>query len=378
MLNAKLFAILNILTATALVGCSNGGVDHSIHQAINDNKNAKSLIEWEKSSSHPEVLFEQWRKEAASSSDKKNSLQEQVCQELLSLDGEALSLFDNEVHASENGIVIEKCKAQLLAKIEEYYVSQRPVKAAQAPEQNLQKANFQFPLNVQKRDTTNGYYAVSGDVARKEVILTFDDGPSERYTESILQSLRAVNAKAIFFSLAKSVRANPEILKKAAADGHSIGSHSVTHACLGTSRACRKTNGQVLSFDQAAAEIRGGHQAVYDTLGWVDPFFRFPYGEASPELKNFLRTNSTGEFFWSIDSEDWKAQTNEKLIANTLAQIEARGRGIVLFHDIQRRTAEVMPQFLSELYARGYSIVLLQPADMNVRYNSKLVKKKLP
>lgn len=378
MMNAKVLAGLSILTATALVACSNGGVDHSIHQAVADNKNAKTLIEWEKSNSHPELLFEQWRKDAATSADKKASLQEQVCKELLALDGEAISLFDNEIHASENAVVIEKCKTQLLEKIEEYYVSQRPAKQVQDATQTLQRANFQFPANVQKRDTTNGYYAVSGDVARKEVILTFDDGPSERYTESILQSLRAVNAKAIFFSLAKSVRANPEILKKAAADGHSIGSHSITHACLGTSRACQKTNGQVLSFDQAAAEIRGGHQAVYDTLGWVDPFFRFPYGESSPELKNFLKANSAGEFFWSIDSEDWKAQTNEKLIANTLAQIEARGRGIVLFHDIQRRTAEVLPQFLSELYSRGYSVVLLQPADLNIRYNSKLVKKKLP
>ncbi|NUN04394.1 MAG: polysaccharide deacetylase family protein [Bdellovibrio sp.] len=377
-MKASLFLGVNVLAATLVVACSNGGVDHSIHQAVTDNKNAKSLIEWEKSDSHPELLFEQWRKDAASSPEKKASLQERVCKELAALDGEALSIFDNEIHAEKNAIVIYTCKGQLLEKIEEFYVSQRPAAEVLAPQQSLQKAHFQFPLNVQKRDTTNGYFAVTGDVARKEVILTFDDGPSERYTETILQALRAVNAKAIFFSLAKSVRSNPEILKKVAADGHSIGSHSITHACLGTSRACQKTNGQVLSFDQAAVEIRGGHQAVYDTLGWVDPFFRFPYGEASPELKNFLKTNSTGEFLWSIDSEDWKAQTNEKLISNTLAQIEARGRGIVLFHDIQRRTAEVLPQFLAELYSRGYSVVLLQPADMNIRYNSKLVKKKLP
>ncbi|MEN0058884.1 MAG: polysaccharide deacetylase family protein, partial [Bdellovibrio sp.] len=157
-----------------------------------------------------------------------------------------------------------------------------------------------------------------------------------------------------------------------------VGSHSVTHPCLGGSSSCRRANGRVYSYSQAVSEIQGGHQAVYDVLGWVDPFFRFPYGESSPELKNYLRQAQVAEFFWSIDSEDWKATSNRQLLDKVWAQLDARGRGVILFHDIQRRTAEIMPQFLSELYYKGYSVVQIQPADPEARYKSKIVRRNKP
>ena len=183
----------------------------------------------------------------------------------------------------------------------------------------------------------------------------------------------------MFFALGKSVRANPDALKQVAADGHTVGSHTVTHRCIGSRSICARSNGgRNLTFEEASAEIKGGHQAVYDTLGFVDPFFRFPFGESSPELKNFLKENATGEFYWAIDSNDWRAQSNDDLLKNTLAQIDQRGRGVVLFHDIQRKTAETLPAFLRELYTRGYSVVLLKSSDANARFNSKLVRKKLP
>ncbi len=69
----------------------------------------------------------------------------------------------------------------------------------------------------------------------------------------------------------------------------------------------------MLTFDEAVAEIKGGHQAVFDAVGWVDPFFRFPYGESSNELKKYLKANSVGEFFLNVDSEDWKAQSNASM-----------------------------------------------------------------
>lgn len=368
-----------LLASSTLIGCGSS-VGQSVQQAVVENQSAESLLQWESSGSNPEVLFSKWREEYLHSETERENLQAEICKELATLEPQNLTLFENEINSKENEVLVGKCKGDLQNRLEAYYEKERSrfAVSVNALLPQASRNNFQFQPNVQKRDTENGYFAVTGDVARKEVIITFDDGPSGLYTESILRSLREVNAKAIFFHMGKNVRANPEIVKKVAADGHAIGSHSITHACLGTSRACEKTNGTKLTFDEAVAEVRGGHQAVYDVLGWVDPFFRFPYGEASPELKSFLKSKSTAEFFWSIDSEDWKAQSNENLLRNTLAQIEARGRGIVLFHDIQRKTAEIMPQFLRELYSRGYSIVLLQAADPAARYNSKLVKKTLP
>lgn len=367
------------LAVSSLVGCGSQ-VGQNVQQAVVDNQNAQSLLEWEQSKANPEVLFAQWRQEFMMDSSEREKLKSDLCAELSSLDGQSLTIFENEINDVNNRALVSSCKEELAEKLDAYHASERSTLAVavDALSEVRSKNNFQFPTNIQKRDTSSGYFAVTGDVARKEVIISFDDGPSDLYTESILRSLKEVNAKVIFFHMGKNVRLNPEIVKKVAADGHAVGTHSMTHACLGTSSACRKTNGKVFSFDEAVAEIKGGHQAVYDVLGWVDPFFRFPYGESSPELKNFLRNNSAGEFYWSIDSEDWKAQPNETMLKKTLAQLDARGRGMVLFHDIQRKTAEIMPQFLRELYNRGYSVVLLQSSDASARYNSKLVRKKLP
>lgn len=368
-----------VLAASSLIGCGSQ-VEHHVQQAVVDNQKAQSLLEWEQSEANPEVLFAKWRQDFMMDSSKREDLKKDLCDGLSSLDGQSLTLFENEIRDENNRALLSSCKRELLTKLESHFSRERLKLSVRV---NALRAmgssnNFQFPPNIQKRDTTNGYYAVTGDVGPKEVILTFDDGPSGVYTESILRSLKEVNAKAIFFHMGKNVRSNPEVVKKVAADGHAVGSHSTTHACLGTSRSCKQTNGHNLTFDQAVAEIKGGHQAIYNVLGWVDPFFRFPYGESSQDLKNYLNISSAGDFLWNIDSEDWRAQTNENLLRTTLSRLEEKGRGILLFHDIQRKTAEIMPELLRELYNRGYSIVLLQSSDETARYNSKLVERTLP
>ncbi len=367
------------LTAGSLIGCGSK-LETNIQQAVVDNQNAASLIEWEQSEAHPQTLFAKWREELNSSPNSADEFKAELCEKLTSLVGQDLTVFETEIQSEQNQELLASCAETLNAKLEQHYTAERSQLSVKvnALMPKASQNSFQFPDNIQKRDTTNGYFAVSGDVGRKEVVLTFDDGPSGVYTESILRSLKEVNAKATFFLLGKNVQANPEIVKKVAKDGHVVASHSMTHPCLGTSRGCEKTNGRILSFSEATGQIKAGAQAIYDVLGYVDPFFRFPYGESSAELKSFLKQSSVGEFYWSIDSEDWKAQPNDTLIKNTLARLEARGRGMLLFHDIQRRTAEIMPQLLRELYSRGYSVVLLQSSDEAARYNSKLVKKKLP
>jgi Predicted xylanase/chitin deacetylase len=344
----------------------------AVTQAVDDNQKAESLIEWQASPNNPEKLFSEWNLEYIGDPAGSTELTQSICTSLLKLNEQDLSLFENALNEKENEALVSACKTQLLKKIDNYYIEQRQDIGA------MDKATFNFPDNIQKRDMANGYYAVSGDVATKEVVLTFDDGPSGAYTQTILKALRDVNAKAVFFHLGKSVRANPEIVKMVAADGHTVGSHSTTHACLGTRTNCYRSNGRYLSFNEAVNEIKGGHQAIYDVLGWVDPFFRFPYGETSPELKKYLANNSIGEFYWAVDSEDWKSQSNQSLIDGVFRQLESRKRGVILFHDIQRKTAESLPTILKELYNRGYSPVLLQASDPDARFNSKIVKRKLP
>lgn len=363
-----------MLAATSLVACQNKfEVSSGVDQAVLDNKNAASLVQWESSEAHPEVLFAQWNKQVQEGSKSAADLSKQICASLSKLDSVSLTVFEHEITELSNQSLLEGCREELIAKINKHYIDQRKTMLVNLDTSSVSAAGFKFPDNVQKRDTSNGYYGWSGDVGKKEIVITFDDGPSGEYTDSILASLKEVNAKAVFFSQGKNAALNPEVLKRVAADGHAIGSHSMTHRCLAANTACQGKNGFLLTFDQAVKEIRDSHTVIHNILGFVDPFFRFPYGESSPELKDFLKRNKTGEFNWNMDSEDWRATTNEQLLATALSEVTRAGRGIILFHDIQRRTAEVMPQFLQEIYKRGYSVVLLQPLDPNARYNSSLV-----
>lgn len=340
-------------------------IQKEIQQAVVTNQKAKSLIEWDTAEENPHNMFAKLRDQVKADP----TVVHQVCDGLLALKGQDLTLFEQEINDPKNLPVIQDCKDQLKKNLEDYWQSQKKTMESQG-------LNFQFQPRVEKRDLSKGYRAATGDVQPKELVLTFDDGPQADTTPQILDILKAVNARVMFFHLGPHVRANPKIVYREAMEGHVIGSHSLTHRCLANDALCTKANnGTPLTFDEAVAEIRGGHQAVYDVLGFVDPFFRFPYGESDANLVKYLADRQVAQMYWSIDSEDWKAQDNQNLLNNVLAQIDKNQRGIVLFHDIQRRTLEILPSFLQAIYQRGYTLVVLNSMDSNARYDSQLVTK---
>lgn len=351
-----------------LSACGNN-FEERLQQSIIANQTATSLEEWAASESNSDKVFSDWRTEfyAGNKQSGNGSVGSEVCKQLSKLDAASLAQFDNNILEKENETLLKECKQTLVKKIDSYYKTQE---ASLGPKEwRDQRTTRHFPDNIQKRDFSRGYFAINGDLAKKEVILTFDDGPSWEYTPQILAALKAVNAKAIFFTLGKAAKANPAMLKRIAADGHVVGSHTVNHLCIGTQKQCRKSNGgRLVSYEKGVAEIAGGHNIVFDILGYADHFFRFPYGGSSPALKNYLAANQVGEFFWNIDSNDWRNQTPANMIQSTLAQLDKHGRGIILFHDIQRKTAIALPTLLEKIYDRGYSIVLLQPMDASSKY----------
>jgi peptidoglycan-N-acetylglucosamine deacetylase len=108
----------------------------------------------------------------------------------------------------------------------------------------------------------------------REVVLTFDDGPWPSNTPAVLRALAGQCTKALFFPIGKHAMWHPEILKQVAAAGHTVGSHTWSHADLSK-----------LTPDQAKDEIEKGISAVRVALGQPEaPFFRFPALRHSPEL----------------------------------------------------------------------------------------------
>ena len=206
-----------------------------------------------------------------------------------------------------------------------------------------------------------------------EVVLTFDDGPWPGNTPAVLAALAHHCLKATFFPIGKHITYHPEILRQVAAAGHTIGSHTWSHADLSKK-----------SFDDAKAEIEKGISAVHWALEGAPsaPFFRFPDLKHPPEMVTYLGERNIAIFSTDIDSFDFKMHKPDQVIKSVLEKLQKRGKGIVLMHDFQRHTAEAIGTLLDQLKLNGYKIVHMTAKD-NVKtlpeYDEMLLKdQKLP
>lgn len=278
-----------------------------------------------------------------------------LCEELNKRTDAELFLCEEQIKDTKYQELIANCKGTLKEKIAELEVKRN--EGLEVKEENLTAIKEKLPFQTQYRDVSHGYKAVTGDVGSKQVILTFDDGPSSANTIRVVDTLDAMGVKAHFFLLGKNAVANPKIAKYTADHGHSIGNHSWDHPDF-----------KKLGLDAQKSQLQRTFQAIKNAVGWADPFFRFPYGSETAGMKDYLNQQGVANFFWSVDSNDWRkinpngsVRTNLQVINETMAQLEQRGRGLVLFHDIHQRTAELLPEFLNRLKRSGYTVVLLKP-----------------
>lgn len=187
----------------------------------------------------------------------------------------------------------------------------------------------------------------------KEVVLTFDDGPQVRTTPKILDALEAECTKAVFFSLGKMALGLPHIIRDVAKRGHTVATHTWSHKDL------RKA-----SDEEAKEEIEKGVSAVVRATGTpVAPFFRYPYLRDSQATMAHLASRNIAVFSTDVDSFDFRRQSPERLVKTTMQRLNKKGKGILLMHDIQPRTAAAMPALLKALKKEGYKIVHMTAKD---------------
>src|SRR6202167_5260136 len=208
-----------------------------------------------------------------------------------------------------------------------------------------------------------------------EVVLTFDDGPWPVNTPSVLKTLADECTTGIFFSIGKHATYYPEILKEVLAAGHTIGSHTWSHATL--------TN-KKLTDDQKKEEIEKGFSAVKWALVGVSPspFFRFPALQHPPEMVTYLGTRNIAMFSCDLDTFDFKARNAQQVIDVTMKKLDKLGKGIILLHDFHKHTAEALPALLRKVKAGGYKVVKMipkAPVQTLPQYDEEILKDaKLP
>jgi peptidoglycan/xylan/chitin deacetylase (PgdA/CDA1 family) len=198
-------------------------------------------------------------------------------------------------------------------------------------------------------------YRESLPLKAKEVVLTFDDGPLPPYSNQVLDILASECVKVTYFLVGEMARAYPAVVRRIFLEGHTIGTHSEDHP-LHFGR---------LPMDKMHREIDDGIANVSAALGdprGVAPFFRIPGLDRSNVLEGELAARSLVVFSSDTVADDWHSIGPSQVVALALKRLEARGKGILLLHDIHQRTAAALPGLLKELKDKGFHIVQVVPA----------------
>lgn len=178
----------------------------------------------------------------------------------------------------------------------------------------------------------------------KTMYLTFDDGPSAKNTETVLDILKERNIKATFFLVGENVRRYPEVAKRIAAEGHTIGIHCDSHDYQEI----------YASADSYLEDFEKAHQTVLEVTGVDAKLFRFPGGSVNAYNKN-VRKKIVEEmtergyvyYDWNASLEDAvKKSTPEQLITNAVESTLGRKRVVMLAHDVVGNTALCLDELL--------------------------------
>jgi peptidoglycan/xylan/chitin deacetylase (PgdA/CDA1 family) len=175
--------------------------------------------------------------------------------------------------------------------------------------------------------------------SRDSVYLTFDDGPTPRITEQILDILDNYGAKATFFCLGNNAEVYPDLVEMIIERGHAIGNHSYNH-----------TRGWLTSTeDYMASAYRAGQFLPHTRL------FRPPYGRIAIREVNRMRSQGWRVIMWNSISEDYAHKISPQRCAQKVIR-HLRPGNIIVFHDSVKASPNMLyalPKVLEEIKKRG-------------------------
>jgi len=159
-----------------------------------------------------------------------------------------------------------------------------------------------------------------------ELALTFDDGPNPTWTPRLLDVLASHGVHATFFMLGSHAAAEPALVRRIAAEGHLIGSHSWSHPNLALTPASR-----------VRGEMLRGKQALEEITGATVKFFRPPFGARRPMVLRAARELGMTPVLWNAMTSDWREPSAEKIAARLASKIDRlQRRGFaanIVLHD---------------------------------------------
>ena len=195
-----------------------------------------------------------------------------------------------------------------------------------------------------------------GDPDGNLVALTFDDGPRQPYTGQILDVLKREGARATFFVLGENARRHPELVKRIAFEGHSVGNHGMDHDIL-----------MWASAGAARSQLEAGDEAL-KAAGVPNPapLFRAPHGWLSPAAHRAITGSGYRVTGWSKGVWDTACPGTEVIVSRTAEVL--RPGAVLLLHDgwqgpdpeDRSQTVAALPEIIREGRNRGLRFVTLE------------------
>jgi peptidoglycan-N-acetylglucosamine deacetylase len=181
----------------------------------------------------------------------------------------------------------------------------------------------------------------NGSRASKRIALTFDDGPTPGITELVLDVLKQRQLCATFFMIGNRISAAPEIARRALAEGHEIGNHSLTHRKL-----------TLLPEAEAKEEMQKTQEVIAEVLHHRAVWFRPPFGVLHQKQAAMAQAMGLRVLLWDVDSTDWAKPGEEKII-ETVSEKTISG-SIIMLHDVDQQTVNALPSILDNLCNSGF------------------------
>ncbi len=179
---------------------------------------------------------------------------------------------------------------------------------------------------------------------RKQVGLSFDDGPHPEITPQVLDILQKRGVKAAFFLIGERVEAHPELVERIHREGHLIGNHSWGHGFFFDLLPVKRMTRELTRTSELIASITG----VYPTA------FRPPYGVTNPMLRKAVERSDAIPVGWDVRSFD-TSKSEEASVERVLERV--RPGSIILLHDTHQKVLGVLPRLLDGLQEEGHACV---------------------
>ncbi len=185
---------------------------------------------------------------------------------------------------------------------------------------------------------------VRGAPSEKLVALTFDDGPSGRYTRRLLDGLEERNVKATFFLCGYRMEQDRTLTERIFAEGHEIGLHGYSHKPMENMR----SEEVILELKKNRALLPEGCQAV---------FLRCPGGTCSECTRSCAASLGLSLAYWSVDPRDWATDDTATIEKEVVEHI--RDGDVILMHDMSTSSVDAALQIIDELTKQGFRFVTL-------------------